>query len=58
MEAQETREELFNGIVEDLIQNDLLDLNTYDTESAQGVTTEIIKKHLGEYIIIKGKEIL
>lgn len=54
---QETRQDIYKDIATDLLKNDLLDLSVYDPESAEGGTIEILNKHLGEYIIIQGKEI-
>jgi hypothetical protein len=54
---QETRQEIYKDIAADLLKNDLIDLGAYDPESAEGVTMEILNKHLGEYIIIEGHEI-
>lgn len=54
---QETRQDIYKDIATDLLKNDLMDLKTYDTETLEGVTMEILNKHLGEYIIIQGHEI-
>lgn len=54
---QETRQDIYKDIATDLLKNDLLDLSVYDPESAEGGTIAILNKHLGEYIIIQGKEI-
>lgn len=49
-----TKADLYDNIIKDFVVNDLLDLETYDSETAQEIATEIIEKHLGQYIILQG----
>ena len=57
MQVQNTRQNIYKDIAIDLIKNDLLDLKSYDPETAEGVTINILEKNLEKYIIIQGQEI-
>lgn len=56
-----SKEELFEGIFEDLVDNDLIDLRNYDSDptiacgQAKGDVMDIIRKAFDGYLIIKGE---
>lgn len=55
MELDMGRDNIFERIFEELVDNDLIDLHNYEYENAKKVVMEIMENRFKDFLIIQGK---